>query len=67
MISSQSLMKKLLIVASNGSMLLAKVMAIEKAKDLATLPLYELIDNLKVYEMVLEDDGVVSKTTKEKV
>ncbi|GJT86200.1 zf-CCHC domain-containing protein [Tanacetum coccineum] len=27
----------------------------------------ELIGNLKVYEMVLENDGVVSKTTKEKV
>nr|GEU55648.1 zf-CCHC domain-containing protein/UBN2 domain-containing protein [Tanacetum cinerariifolium] len=45
----------------------AKVMAIEEAKDLATLPLDELIDNLKVYEMVLEGDGVVSKTIKEKV
>ncbi|GKD31305.1 UBN2 domain-containing protein [Tanacetum coccineum] len=45
----------------------AKVKAIEEAKDLATLPLYELIGNLKVYEMVLDNDGVASKTTKEKV
>ncbi|GKD14031.1 hypothetical protein Tco_1198438 [Tanacetum coccineum] len=45
----------------------AKVTAIEEAKDLATLPLYELIENLKVYEMVLDNDGVGSKTTQEKV
>ncbi|GJT11706.1 hypothetical protein Tco_0858748 [Tanacetum coccineum] len=45
----------------------AKVMAVEEAKYLATLPLYELIGNLKVYEMVLDNDGVASKTTKEKV
>nr|GEV79874.1 UBN2 domain-containing protein [Tanacetum cinerariifolium] len=45
----------------------AKVMAIEEAKDLATIPLDELIGNLKVYEMVLDNDGVVSKTTKEKI
>ncbi|GJX21057.1 hypothetical protein Tco_0223734 [Tanacetum coccineum] len=45
----------------------SKVTAIEEAKDLATLPLDELIGNLKVYEMVLENDGVASKTTKEKV
>ncbi|GJZ56333.1 UBN2 domain-containing protein [Tanacetum coccineum] len=45
----------------------AKVTAIEEAKDLATLPLDELIENLKVYEMVLNNDGVTSKTTKEKV
>nr|GEY88388.1 RNA-directed DNA polymerase, eukaryota [Tanacetum cinerariifolium] len=46
----------------------AKVTAIEEAKDLATLPLDELIGNLKVYEMILENDGVVSKTTtKDKV
>ncbi|GJX40908.1 hypothetical protein Tco_0255898 [Tanacetum coccineum] len=46
---------------------LAKVTAIEEAKDLATLPLDELIGNLKVYEMVLDNNGVASKTTKEKV
>ncbi|GJZ16757.1 zf-CCHC domain-containing protein [Tanacetum coccineum] len=42
-------------------------MDIKEAKDLATLPLDELIGNLKVYEMILENDGVTSKTTKEKV
>ncbi|GKA41737.1 zf-CCHC domain-containing protein [Tanacetum coccineum] len=45
----------------------AKVTTIKEAKDLATLPLDELIRNLKVYEMVLDNDGVASKTTKEKV
>ncbi|GKC91774.1 hypothetical protein Tco_1152423 [Tanacetum coccineum] len=65
--SSQSVIKKLLIAASHDSMLLAKVTTIKEAKDLATLPLDELIGNLKVYEMVLNNDGVASKTTKEKV
>ncbi|GJS84579.1 UBN2 domain-containing protein [Tanacetum coccineum] len=41
-------------------------MAIEEAKDLATLPLDELIRNLKVYEMILASDGVASKPIKEK-
>ncbi|GKE11283.1 hypothetical protein Tco_1414834 [Tanacetum coccineum] len=45
----------------------ARVTAIEEAKDLATLPLDELTGNLKVYEMVLDNDGAGSKTTKEKV
>nr|GFA56494.1 UBN2 domain-containing protein [Tanacetum cinerariifolium]GFA58269.1 UBN2 domain-containing protein [Tanacetum cinerariifolium] len=45
----------------------AKVTAIKKAKDLATLPLDELIGNLKVYEMVLDNDGIAPKTKKEKV
>ncbi|GJT42909.1 zf-CCHC domain-containing protein [Tanacetum coccineum] len=45
----------------------AKVTAIEESKDLDTLPLDELIGNLKVYEMVLDNDGVASNTTKEKV
>ncbi|GJR55598.1 hypothetical protein Tco_1406119 [Tanacetum coccineum] len=45
----------------------AKVPAIEEGKDLATLTLDELIGNLKVYEMVLDNDGVGSKITKEKV
>ncbi|GJS76386.1 hypothetical protein Tco_0726267 [Tanacetum coccineum] len=45
-----------------------KVMVIEEAKDLATLPLDELVGNRKVYEMILENDGVVSKTiTNDKV
>ncbi|GJT50368.1 hypothetical protein Tco_0976525 [Tanacetum coccineum] len=39
----------------------------KEAKDLATLPLDELIGNLKFYEMILENDGVASKTTKENV
>nr|GEW74039.1 hypothetical protein [Tanacetum cinerariifolium] len=37
-----------------------KVTKIEEAKDLAKLPLDELIGNLKVYEMVLRNDGVIS-------
>ncbi|GKC18110.1 hypothetical protein Tco_1014892 [Tanacetum coccineum] len=45
----------------------AKVMAIEEAKDLATLPFDELIGNLKAYEMFLASDGVASKPIKEKV
>nr|GEU51709.1 zf-CCHC domain-containing protein/UBN2 domain-containing protein [Tanacetum cinerariifolium] len=43
-----------------------KVMAIEESKDLSTLPLDELIDNLKVYEVVLEKDSEISKIKKEK-
>ncbi|GJZ50186.1 hypothetical protein Tco_0604376, partial [Tanacetum coccineum] len=42
----------------------AKVTTIEESKDLDTLPFDELIRNLKVYEMVLDNDGVGSKTTK---
>ncbi|GJZ39764.1 protein CHUP1, chloroplastic [Tanacetum coccineum] len=45
----------------------AKVTVIEQCKDLATLSLDELIDNLKVYEMILEYNGIASKTTKENV
>ncbi|GJY27696.1 hypothetical protein Tco_0403463 [Tanacetum coccineum] len=45
----------------------AKVTTIKEAKDMDTFPLDELIRNLKFYEMVLENDGIVSKTTKEKV
>ncbi|GJR20642.1 protein CHUP1, chloroplastic [Tanacetum coccineum] len=45
----------------------ANVTIIEEAKDLAKFPLDDLIGNLKVYEIVLENDGVTSKTTKEKV
>ncbi|GJT49173.1 putative reverse transcriptase domain-containing protein [Tanacetum coccineum] len=44
----------------------AMVTGIEEAKDLATLPLDELIGNLKVYEMILASDGVASKPIKEK-
>ncbi|GJV81338.1 reverse transcriptase domain-containing protein [Tanacetum coccineum] len=45
----------------------AKVTAIEEAKDLATLPLDELIGNLKVYEMILASDGVASKPINKKL
>ncbi|GJS77391.1 hypothetical protein Tco_0727272 [Tanacetum coccineum] len=45
----------------------AKVMTIKEAKDLATLPLDELIGNLKVYEAILGINGVASKPIKEKV
>ncbi|GKD71263.1 hypothetical protein Tco_1325353 [Tanacetum coccineum] len=42
------------------------VKTIEKSKDLSTLPLDELIGNLKVYEVVLEKDLEASKVKKEK-
>ncbi|GJX69613.1 hypothetical protein Tco_0305340 [Tanacetum coccineum] len=43
-----------------------KVMAIEECKNLSTLLLDELIDNLKVYEVMLEKDSEASKNKKEK-
>ncbi|GJU38962.1 hypothetical protein Tco_1191919 [Tanacetum coccineum] len=43
-----------------------KVTAIEESKDLSTLPLDELIGNLKVYEVVLEKESEASKVKKEK-
>nr|GEY34148.1 UBN2 domain-containing protein [Tanacetum cinerariifolium] len=43
-----------------------KVTMIEESKDLSTLPLGELIGNLKVYEVVLEKDSKASKVKKEK-
>ncbi|GJX35936.1 zf-CCHC domain-containing protein [Tanacetum coccineum] len=43
-----------------------KVTAIEESKDLSTLPLDELIGNLKVYELVLEKDSEASKNKKKK-
>ncbi|GJV18626.1 hypothetical protein Tco_1367646 [Tanacetum coccineum] len=43
-----------------------KVTTIEESKDLSTLPLDELIGNLKVYEVVLEKDSEISKVKKEK-
>ncbi|GKB22676.1 hypothetical protein Tco_0862077 [Tanacetum coccineum] len=43
-----------------------KVMTIEESKDLSTLPLDELIRNLKVYEVVLAKDSEVSQIKKEK-
>nr|GEV89344.1 UBN2 domain-containing protein [Tanacetum cinerariifolium] len=43
-----------------------KVTAIEESKDLFTLPIDELIGNLKVYDVVLEKDSKISKGKKEK-
>ncbi|GJW00968.1 retrovirus-related pol polyprotein from transposon TNT 1-94 [Tanacetum coccineum] len=43
-----------------------KVTAIEESKDLSTLPLDELIGNIKVYEVVLEKDLETSRNKKEK-
>ncbi|GJS81637.1 hypothetical protein Tco_0748178 [Tanacetum coccineum] len=51
--SSQSQVKKLLIAASQDSMILSQVMTIEEAKDLGTLPLDNLIGNLKATEIAL--------------
>nr|GEY68357.1 UBN2 domain-containing protein [Tanacetum cinerariifolium] len=42
-----------------------KVTAIKESKDLSTLPLDELIGNLKVYEVVLEKESEASKNKKE--
>ncbi|GKA82501.1 retrovirus-related pol polyprotein from transposon TNT 1-94 [Tanacetum coccineum] len=42
------------------------VTAIEESKDLSTLPLDDLIGNLKVHEVVLEKDSEISKSKKEK-
>ncbi|GKE64764.1 hypothetical protein Tco_1518925, partial [Tanacetum coccineum] len=43
-----------------------KVTSIKESKDLSTLPLDELIGNLKVYEVVLEKDSEISESKKEK-
>ncbi|GKB92490.1 hypothetical protein Tco_0964762 [Tanacetum coccineum] len=43
-----------------------KVTAIKECKDKSTLPLDKLIDNLKVYEVVLENDLKISMNKKEK-
>nr|GEU85313.1 copia protein [Tanacetum cinerariifolium] len=43
-----------------------KVTAIEESKDLSTLPLDQLIGNLKVYEVVIEKDSEIYKGKKEK-
>nr|GEZ23872.1 zf-CCHC domain-containing protein/UBN2 domain-containing protein [Tanacetum cinerariifolium] len=43
-----------------------KVTAIEESKDLSTLPLDELIGNLKVYEVVLEKDSEIFTVKNEK-
>ncbi|GJR60936.1 zf-CCHC domain-containing protein [Tanacetum coccineum] len=49
------------IIDSGFTRFNAIVMTIEEAKDLSTLPLGELIGNLKVYEMVLDNDRVALK------
>ncbi|GKA69932.1 hypothetical protein Tco_0775996 [Tanacetum coccineum] len=43
----------------------AKVMAIEESKNLTTLPLDELIGNLKVYEVIIKKDSEMVKGKKE--
>ncbi|GJT44205.1 hypothetical protein Tco_0952920 [Tanacetum coccineum] len=43
-----------------------KVTVIEESKDLSTLPLDELIGNLKIYEVVLRKCSEISKSKKEK-
>ncbi|GKB90298.1 hypothetical protein Tco_0962570, partial [Tanacetum coccineum] len=39
----------------------AKVTTIEESKDLTSLSLYELIRNLKVYEMIIKKDSEIVK------
>ncbi|GJZ79536.1 zf-CCHC domain-containing protein [Tanacetum coccineum] len=43
-----------------------KVTIIKESKDISTIPPDELIENLKVYEVVLEKDSEISKSKKEK-
>ncbi|GKA39492.1 hypothetical protein Tco_0732043, partial [Tanacetum coccineum] len=45
----------------------AKVMMIEESKDLSSLALDELIDNLKVHEVVMEKDSKIYRVKKERV
>nr|GEV02556.1 zf-CCHC domain-containing protein/UBN2 domain-containing protein [Tanacetum cinerariifolium] len=45
----------------------AKVMAIEESKDLSSLALDELIDNLKVHEVVMEKDSKIYRGKKERI
>nr|GEY50909.1 uncharacterized mitochondrial protein AtMg00810-like [Tanacetum cinerariifolium] len=45
----------------------AKVTAIEKSKDLSLLALDELIENLKVHEVVMEKDSKIYKGKKERI
>ncbi|GKF28749.1 hypothetical protein Tco_0095091 [Tanacetum coccineum] len=56
-----SLKKNLLIAV------LSKVRAIEESKDLSSLALDELIDNLKVHEVVMEKDSKIYRRKKERV
>ncbi|GKA17384.1 hypothetical protein Tco_0697221 [Tanacetum coccineum] len=46
---------------------IAKVMTIEESKDLSSLALDELIDNLKVHEVVVEKDFKIYQGKKERV
>ncbi|GKA71720.1 hypothetical protein Tco_0777859 [Tanacetum coccineum] len=62
--SSQNLVRKFLRALPTKWR--PKVTAIEESKDLSTLLLDELIDNLKAYEVVLEKDSAASKSKKEK-
>nr|GEV44113.1 UBN2 domain-containing protein [Tanacetum cinerariifolium] len=45
----------------------AKVMAIKESKDLSSLALDELIDNLEVHKVVMEKDSEIYKGKKERV
>nr|GEW95684.1 UBN2 domain-containing protein [Tanacetum cinerariifolium] len=45
----------------------AKVTTIEELKDLSSLALEELIDNLKIHEVVMEKDSEIYKDKKERV
>ncbi|GKD32347.1 hypothetical protein Tco_1247856, partial [Tanacetum coccineum] len=45
----------------------AKVIAIEESKDLSSLALYELIGNLKVHEVVMEQESKIYRGKKERV
>ncbi|GJZ80071.1 zf-CCHC domain-containing protein, partial [Tanacetum coccineum] len=64
----QMLDGKLVLVDNEGVPLkpIPKVTVIQEYKDLSTLPLDELIGNLKVYEVALEKDSKVSKNKKKK-
>ncbi|GKF33725.1 hypothetical protein Tco_0106925, partial [Tanacetum coccineum] len=44
----------------------AKVTAIEESKDLTSLSLNELIENLKVYEMIIKKDSEIFKAKGER-
>nr|GEU37848.1 retrovirus-related Pol polyprotein from transposon TNT 1-94 [Tanacetum cinerariifolium] len=44
----------------------AKVTAIEESKDLTSLPLDELIENLKVHEMIIKKDSEIVKAKRER-
>ncbi|GJV46330.1 retrotransposon protein, putative, ty1-copia subclass [Tanacetum coccineum] len=45
----------------------AKVTAIEESKDLTSLSLEELIENLKVYEMIIKKDSKIVKAKEERI